>query len=166
MKLGLKMAAHGWIYHAAGILICLMFVSGIGSNWLALALNGLLLVALWGMVFNDGAYNGERACTLAASLDKQTKEGRQIDERLKAQVYDKRVAAWALIIGMLPMMLVAAANLIAEPFFPEPAFGFFTNQTSAFCLRGFLLTFRLRILRFLPSAISCSFFARSFGPIR
>lgn len=118
MKTGLKMAMHGWSYHLVAALICLMFISGI-SGWLSIALNAVLMIAIWGMVFNDGAYNGEKACTLAASLEKQEKEGRRVDEKLKTQVYNKKVAAWVLIIGMLPLLLVSTANLIAAPFFPE-----------------------------------------------
>lgn len=119
MKMGLKMAAHGWSYHLLTLLIGLMFISGMAGDTIAVILNVVLLVAVWGMVFNDGAYNGEKACTLAASLEKQAKEGRSVDAKLKTHVYDKKVAAWILIIGMLPLTLVAAANVIAEPFFPE-----------------------------------------------
>ena len=120
MKMGLKMAAHGWSYHVLMLLICLMFISGMPGSTISLILNIVLLIGVWGMVFNDGAYNGEKACTLAASLEKQAAEGRRIDEKLKAQVYDKKVAAWILIIGLLPLMLIAGANAIAAPFYPEP----------------------------------------------
>ena len=119
MKMGLKMAAHGWSYHVLMLLICLMFISGMPGSTISLILNIVLLLGIWGMVFNDGAYNGEKACTLAASLEKQAAEGRRIDEKLKAQVYDKKVAAWILIIGLLPLMLIAGANAIAAPFYPE-----------------------------------------------
>ncbi len=119
MKIGLKMAVHGWSYHLVALLIGLMFISGMGNNTLALVMNALLMVAICGMIFNDGAYNGEKACTLAASLEKQEKEGRKIDARLKEQVFDRKIAAWILIIGMLPMLLVSTANLIAAPFYPE-----------------------------------------------
>ena len=119
MKMGLKLAAHGWSYHVMALLIGVMFISGMSSTTIALILNALLMIAVWGMVFNDGAYNGEKACTLAASLEKQEKEGRRIDGKLKAQVFDRKVAAWILIIGMLPLLLVSTANLIAAPFYPE-----------------------------------------------
>lgn len=117
--MGLKMAAHGWSYYMLALLICLMFISGSIGSTIALILNILLLIAIWGMVFNDGAYNGEKACTMAATLEKQEKEGRRIDPRLRAQVYDRKVAAWILIFGMLPLLLIAGANAIAAPFYPE-----------------------------------------------
>jgi len=119
MKMGLKMAARGWTYHFVALMVCLLFVSGLGSGVIAIALNALLLVGMWIMALNDGAYTGEKACTVAATLEKQAKEGRKVEEKLRSQVYDKKVAAWALIICMLPLLLIASANLIAAPFFPE-----------------------------------------------
>ena len=119
MKMGLKMAARGWSYHLLALLICLLFISGMTGTIIGMVLNVLLLLGILVMALNDGAYNGEKACTLEASLEKQAKEGRSIDEKLRKQVYDKRVAAWALIIGMLPMLLMATVNLIAAPFYPE-----------------------------------------------
>lgn len=132
MKMGLKMAARGWTYHFVALMVCLLFVSGLGSGVIAIALNALLLVGIWVMALNDGAYNGEKACTLAVSLEKQEKEGRKIDEKLKAQVYDRKVAVWALIICLLPMLLVASANLIAAPFYPEPEVGQVVEEETSF----------------------------------
>jgi len=119
MKIGLKLAMRGWAYHILALAICLMFISGTTGTVIGIVLNALLMVAILGMSLNDGAYAGEKACTLEASLEKQAKEGRRIEEKLKAQVYDKKVAAWALIIGMLPLLLVGTVNLIAAPFYPE-----------------------------------------------
>ena len=119
MKMGFKIAAHGWSYHVLMVLIGLLFLSGMPGSKIALILDIVLLVGVWGMVLNDGAYNGEKACTLAVSLDKQAKEGRRVDEKLREQVYNKKVAAWILIFGMLPLLLVAGANAIAAPFYPE-----------------------------------------------
>ena len=120
MKMGLKCASHGWSYHLLALIIGLMFISGMGGSTFALILNGALLLAVLALAYNDGAYNGEKACTLAASVEKQIKEGRQVEEKLKAQVYNRKNAAWILIIGMLPMLLVSTVNLIAAPFYPEP----------------------------------------------
>lgn len=119
MKVGFKLAVRGWTYHVMAMLICLMFISGLGSGVMAIALNGAMLLAVLVMALNDGAYAGEKACTLMASLEKQTKDGRQVDEKMKAQVYDRKVAVWALIFCILPMLLIAGANLIAAPFYPE-----------------------------------------------
>lgn len=120
MKMGLRCALRGWGYHVLALVIGLMFISGMGGSVFALVLNAAMMFAVLIMAYNDGAYNGEKACTLAASIEKQVKEGRQVEEKLKAQVYDRKIAAWILIIGMLPLLLVSTANLIAAPFYPEP----------------------------------------------
>ena len=49
MKMGLKMAAHGWMYYVLALVMCLMFISGMAGDGVAIALNALLLVAIWGM---------------------------------------------------------------------------------------------------------------------
>lgn len=119
MKMGFKLAMRGWTYHVMALAIGLMFLSGLGSGVIALILNGALLLGVLVLALNEGAYAGEKACTIAATLEKQVKEGRKVEEKLQSQVYNKKVAAWALIICMLPMLLIASANLIAAPFFPE-----------------------------------------------
>ncbi len=119
MKMGLKYATHVWGYYAVALAIGLMFLSGMGSTWFAIALDAVLMLAIMLMVFNDGAYNGEKACTLTVSLEKQFKEGRRIDEKLKAQVFNRKIAAWILIIGALPFLLISAVNAIVAPLYPE-----------------------------------------------
>lgn len=120
MKLGLKYAAHAWSYHAVALAIGMVFLGGMGNAWYALALNAILILGMMVMALNDGAYNGEKGCTLAASLEKQVKEGRRIDEKLKAQVYDRKVAAWIMIFGAAPLLLLSTINVIVAPLYPEP----------------------------------------------
>lgn len=119
MKMGLKYAVRGWSYHVLALAIGLMFISSMSGTTFAFILNAALMLAILLMAYNDGAYSGEKACTLAASLEKQIKEGRQVDEKLKTQVYNRKIAAWILIIGMLPMLLISTVNLIVAPFYPE-----------------------------------------------
>lgn len=119
MKMGLKYAAHIWSYHVLLMVIALFFLSGMGSAWYAIVLDVLLIAGITLMAFNDGAYNGEKACTLAVSLEKQVKEGRRVDEKLKAQVFNKKVAVWILIFGMVPFLLMSTVNAIVAPFYPE-----------------------------------------------
>lgn len=119
MKLGLKYAAHAWSYYGIALAVSLVFLGGMGSAWYALALNALLILGMMVMALNDGAYNGEKACTLAVSLDKQVKEGRRVDEKLKAQVYDRKIAAWIMIFGVAPFLLLSTINAIVAPFYPE-----------------------------------------------
>ena len=119
MKMGLKLSTHIWSYHLLMALIGLIFISGMGGAWYGLLVNAALILGMIVMALNEGAYHGEKACTLAVSLEKQIKEGRRIDEKLKDQVFNKKIAAWILIIGSLPFLLVSAVNAIVAPFYPE-----------------------------------------------
>ena len=119
MRVGLKQATHSWGYYALALVMGAVFIGGMGATWYSIILNATLILALMLMSLNDGAYNGEKACTLAVSLEKQVKEGRRVDERLKSQVYDRKIAAWILIFGSLPFLLVSTVNAVVAPFYPE-----------------------------------------------
>jgi hypothetical protein len=79
--------------------------------------NAILVLGMIGMSLNNGAYLGEKGCTLAVSLEKQQSEGRKIDESLKTQVFDRKIAAWILIFGMLPFLLISTLNAVSQPFY-------------------------------------------------
>ncbi len=119
MKTGFKCAVRVWFYHLLMLILGVLFITGIDNDLLRVGLNVLLLAGVGMMTFNEGAYNGEKACTLAASLEKQLKEGRHIDEKAREQVFSKKVAAWILIFGSLPFLLVSTVNAIVAPFYPE-----------------------------------------------
>ncbi len=119
MKTGLKVASHLWSYHIVMLLIAVFFLSGMGGAWYTLLINALLVAGMAMMAFNEGAYHGEKGCTLAASLEKQAKEGRRIDDALKAQVFNRKVAAWILIFGAAPFLLLSTVNAAVAPFYPE-----------------------------------------------
>lgn len=119
MKMGLRCAGRVWGYYALLLLLGILFVGNLGTGWVSVALNVVLVLLGMLMAYNEGAYSGEKACTLAASLEKQMKEGRLVDEKLRAQVYDRKVAAWILAIGCAPFLLMSAANAIVAPFYPE-----------------------------------------------
>ena len=120
MKMGFKYATHVWLYHLLMIFIGLLFVGGVTNTVLSIIMNVMLLLGVMAMAFNEGSYSGEKACTLAVSLEKQLKEGRRIDEKLKAQVYDRKVAAWIMIFGAAPLLLLSTINVIVAPLYPEP----------------------------------------------
>ena len=119
MKTGFKLATHIWSYHLLMVLIGVVFISGMSGTWYGLLVNAVLVLGMIAMALNEGAYHGEKACTLAVSLEKQVKEGRGIDEGLKEQVFKRKVAAWILIFGSLPFLLISTINVIAAPFYPE-----------------------------------------------
>ena len=121
MKLGLKYATHGWGYYLLALVVGLMFLGGMGTAWYTLVLNAGLVIGIVLMAFNDGAYLGEKACTLAASLEKQVKEGRRVDEKLKNETFKKKTALWILIAGVLPFLLLSTVNVIVAPMYPEVA---------------------------------------------
>lgn len=115
MMVGLKYASKTWGLYAVLVLLSLLFLSGLGGSTLAIILNVALLVIFLLLMFNEAAYNGEKACTLAATLDKQVKEGRPIDERLKKQVFSRKTGAIMLAICLAPFLIVSTVNLIAAP---------------------------------------------------
>ena len=119
MKTGFKLATHVWGYHILLIIIGAFFISSMGGSWYGLLINGVLIAGMILMALGDGMYQGEKACTLMASIEKQIKEGRKISETLKSQVFNRKVAAWGLIIGALPFLLVSTVNAVAAPFYPE-----------------------------------------------
>ena len=119
MKMGLKYSVRVWGYYALLLILGVLFLGNLSTDWVALALNAALIVAGMLMAYNEGAYSGEKACTLTASLEKQIKEGRNIDASLRAQVYNKKIAAWILIVGSAPFLLISTINAIAAPFYPE-----------------------------------------------
>ena len=119
MKMGFKYATHVWLYHLLMIFIGLLFVGGVTNTVLSISMNVMLLLGVMAMAFNEGSYSGEKACTLAVSLEKQLKEGRRIDEKMKSQVFNRKVAAWIMIFGALPFLLVSTVNAIVAPFYPE-----------------------------------------------
>ena len=111
----LKYASKTWGLYAVLVLLSVLFVSGLGGGVLAVLLNAALLLVFLVLMFNEAAYNGEKACTLAATLDKQVKEGRSVDERLKKQVFSRRTGVIMLAICLVPFLLVSTVNLIAAP---------------------------------------------------
>ena len=117
MKLGFKYATQVWGYHVAAMLIGFFFISNMSGSLFGLIVNVILVLGMIIMVLNNGAYLGEKACTLAVLLEKQQAEGRKIDETLKTQVFDRRIAAWILIFGMMPFWLIGTANLMSQPFY-------------------------------------------------
>lgn len=119
MKTGLKYATRIWLYHILLLILGMMFLAGISNDVLRIGLNVLMLAAMLLMSFNEGAYNGEKACTLAASLEKQLKEGRTLDDKAKEQVFSRRIGAWLMIFGCLPFLLVSTVNAIVAPYYPE-----------------------------------------------
>ena len=101
--------------YAVLVLLSVLFVSGLGSGVLAIVMNAVLLLAFLALVFNEAAYNGEKGCTLAATLDKQVKEGRTVDERTKKQVFSRKTGVIMLLICLAPFLIVSTVNLIVAP---------------------------------------------------
>ena len=117
MKLGFKYATQVWGYHIAAMLIGFFFIGNMTGSVFGMIVNAVLVLGMIAMSLNNGAYLGEKACTLAVSLEKQQAEGRKIDESLKTQVFDRKIAAWILIFGMLPFLLISTLNAVSQPFY-------------------------------------------------
>ncbi|MBR3502717.1 MAG: hypothetical protein IKO07_00555 [Clostridia bacterium] len=119
MNVSLSYAARTWGIYAALVLMCLLFMSGASGSVILTILNIAVLLGFLLVAFNEGAYNGEKACTLAVSLEKQLKEGRVVDEKARRQVFSRKTGVLMLIICLLPFLFISALNLAVAPMYPE-----------------------------------------------
>ncbi|MBO4886530.1 MAG: hypothetical protein J5602_14560 [Clostridia bacterium] len=119
MKVSLGYAARTWGIYAVMMLLCLLFLAGSAGSVVMIILNIILLAGFLLVAFNEGAYNGERACTLEVTLEKQLKEGRAVDEKTKMQVFSRKTGVMMLIICLAPFLLISALNLAVAPLYPE-----------------------------------------------
>ena len=120
-KVGLSYAAKTWGVYLIAMLLSLFFLAGTGVTWVMITLNVLVLLVFALLIFNDGAYNGEKACTLQASMDKHVQEGRRVDESQRVWTFNPRNGAIAFLICVMPFLILSAVNLAAAPYFPETA---------------------------------------------
>ena len=121
MSLPLKYASRTWGIYIVLMLICILFLSGI-TNAIVLTLVSVALLAGFGLlVFNEAAYNGEKACTTDAIVEKQIREGRQPDERLKKAGFSKKTGLAMYAICLVPFLIVSLVNLAVAPNYPSLA---------------------------------------------
>lgn len=118
MKLALNYASRTWGIYLVMAVICLLFISGF-SGILLTVISAMILVAFLLLIYSEAAGNGERACTMTATIEKQVKDGRHVDDKLYEQTFKKDVAVKAAAICFLPFFVVALVNLIVAPLYPE-----------------------------------------------
>jgi len=132
MKASYKFALRIWGYYAITMLLCLFFVFFTSGDALGAILNIALLFGMLALAVNEGGYRGEKACTLAATLEKQSKDGRKIDPELPKQVFHRSVAYKMLAIAIIPFLFFASLNMIVNPPRPgEPALAETQEEESA-----------------------------------
>ncbi len=117
MKTAFNYAARTWGIYAVMAVICLLFISGF-SGILLTVISAMILVAFLLLIYSEAAGNGERACTMAATIEKQVKDGRHVDKSLYEQVFKKEVAVKAAVICFIPFFVIALLNLIVAPLYP------------------------------------------------
>ena len=89
-----------------------MLVSFVGKPVIGIIMSLAVYAIYIFMMYADGAERGERACTLSATVSKLECEGKQVDEKLKKQQFEKAKALKAFIISALPFFLLAVCNVI------------------------------------------------------
>lgn len=119
MKLALKYAGRMWGIYVVLMLLSVFFVIGVGSTGWQLALGLLMLGGFGALLFNEGGYNGEKACTLGALLDRQVKEGRKVDAQQYSETWSLKNGVRALIVMLIPFLLLATVNAVVYPLYPE-----------------------------------------------
>ena len=119
MKLALKYAGRMWGIYAVLMLLSIFFVIGIGRAIWQLALGALMLAGFGVLLFNEGGYIGEKACTLGVLLDRQVKEGRKVDQQQYSETWSVKNGVRALIVMVIPFLLLATVNAVVYPLYPE-----------------------------------------------
>ncbi|MGI6173432.1 MAG: hypothetical protein ACOYI8_05965 [Christensenellales bacterium] len=117
MNAGCKMGLRVLMYYGLMMLLSILFLVGM-NGWLLYTLNALLLLGFGALVFNDCAYQGEKAATTLAMVEKQRAEGHTVDPLYEKQVFSKRNAVYLLLTAALPLLLLSAVNLALEPHYP------------------------------------------------
>lgn len=117
MKQGLRLAARALGSYLVLGIVCLLILMGIEWLWLSIALNALLILGVSSMMFFDGGAQGERAATASATMLRVKAEGRNTDS-LQKEGFSVKAGVVCMVAVLLPLMIVAGANLIAEPHYP------------------------------------------------
>ena len=139
MKLAMKYASRMWGIYAVMIVLCILFLMSASATVLGIILNVALLIGFGLLLFNEGGYNGEKACTLQASLDRQIKEGRSVDQEQYAQTFSKKNALRMFLVMIAPFVIVALINLAVFPLYPEPDTDAAALDTPAVSSTGFVV---------------------------
>ncbi|MEG0934086.1 MAG: hypothetical protein RSJ41_00695 [Clostridia bacterium] len=120
MKQGLKLGGRALAIYLMDAVLSLLVLGGIGDDWrwMQLVLNGLMLAGMAVVMFESGAYRGERAATLSATVERMQEENHVPDEATRAGCFSKKVAGICALTVLLPLLAVASINLIAQPLYP------------------------------------------------
>ena len=120
MKLPLKIAGQMLSYYVLLLVLSILILTSMADQ--ALWIHGGVAVLLWisytWMMYNDGAARGERATTLTASIVKQREEGRPVGNDELENQYNPAVAWKGYALGIAPLIIIAALNIIMEPHYP------------------------------------------------
>lgn len=120
MSTGIKLAIRTYVMYLADALLCGMFLLWF-SDWVIVqsVVSLLLLIGFCMMCYNEGGWNGERACTLERSAEKHMAEGKRVHEEMKKQFFNKKHALTCILAAGLPLFLIASVNLALSPAYPE-----------------------------------------------
>ena len=119
MSMASRMIRRTYLMYLANAMMCGLFLLWF-SDWTVVQalISAALLAGFCMMCYSEGGWNGERDCTLERSAQKRLQEGKQIDEEMKKQFFDKKRALVCFLAGSIPLCLLATANLIASPAYP------------------------------------------------
>ena len=112
-------AVRTWGLYVVLLLLALIFLTGLGSSVLSIILNVLLLIGFFILTFNEASYNGEKACTVDAMIEKQISEGRKVDESQKKRGFSRATGVKMFAICLAPFLIVSVLNLVMAPNYPE-----------------------------------------------
>ena len=122
MKTAWRMGGQALMYFVVLVMLSFMFVmqTVAAPMWIHVGLSLLMLGCYGLMLYGDGAARGERAATLSASIERQKEEGRIIDPDQLPMAFALKSAWIGYGIGVAPLIVVGALNLIFAPgYLPE-----------------------------------------------
>lgn len=105
------MIRKNYLIHLTMALLCAL-VTFVGNEYLGFALGAVIYATFMILQYGDGCDRGERACTLTATMEKMLSEGREPDQKLRSQTFDKANAVKAFLYSSLPLALLAGVNVL------------------------------------------------------
>ena len=121
MSIGARLTLRTYLYYLGNVLLSALFLMWMSNIlWLQCILALGIVVGFSLLCYNEGGVTGEKAVTLSRTLDKRLEEGKRVAPESDRQRFNKKHALVCFLAASLPLFLLATANLIASPRYPEP----------------------------------------------
>lgn len=110
MKNHIAFASRVWLIYFAAIILFALTVS-IGENWFFYVSNVVLIAGLGLMLYNDGAYFGEKDATSAHIVRMQIEGGRAVSNEELLRMWSVSKGVKSALIAAAPLVLIAILDM-------------------------------------------------------